>query len=186
MKELLVTGNNKNPQGARCFENVVCGSSKTLCRCRLSYSGLSVWYSFQIVVHMHPSVPIQCQRSLIFHRNDRLGHNKFAEHVSTFTFNSLPCFCKLVPNARYFCENSMIDAAAMVLKDTKKMYICTLICNHTCTSNYGLGVYEVILAKFSSSLLLYPFDGHGLLWKVSDKGWGRAKIHVKSDIPAIY
>ena len=25
-----------------------------------------------------------------------------------------------------------------------------------------------------------------VLWKVSNKGWGRAKIHVKSDIPAIY
>ena len=43
-----------------------------------------------------------------------------SQHVSTFTFNSLNWFCKLAPSAniRYFCENSMIAHAALVLKDT--------------------------------------------------------------------
>ena len=46
--------------------------------------------------------------------------NKFLEHVSTFTFNSLNWFCKLAPSAhiRYICENSMIAHPALVLKDT--------------------------------------------------------------------
>ena len=45
--------------------------------------------------------------------------NKFLEHVSTFAFNSLIWFCKLAPSAhiRYFCENSMIAHAALVLTD---------------------------------------------------------------------
>ena len=30
--------------------------------------------------------------------------------------------------------------------------------------------------------LIYPFDGQGFLSSVSNKRWGRAKIHVKSDI----
>ena len=46
--------------------------------------------------------------------------NKFLGLVSTFTFNSLTWFCKLAPSAhiRYFCENSMIAHAALVMKDT--------------------------------------------------------------------
>ena len=45
--------------------------------------------------------------------------NKFLD-LSTFTFDSLNWFCKLAPSAhkRYFCENSMIAHAALVLKDT--------------------------------------------------------------------
>ena len=46
--------------------------------------------------------------------------NKFLEHVSTFTFNSLNWFCKLAPsgNIRYFCDNLMIARASLVLTDT--------------------------------------------------------------------
>ena len=45
--------------------------------------------------------------------------NKFLEHVSTFTFNSLIWFCKTAPSAhiRYFYEHSRIAHAALVLKD---------------------------------------------------------------------
>ena len=46
--------------------------------------------------------------------------NKFLEHVSTFTFNSLNWFCKLALRAPIsnLCENSMIAQAALVMKDT--------------------------------------------------------------------
>ena len=46
--------------------------------------------------------------------------NKFLEHVSTFTFNSLNWFSKLAPSAhiRYFCENSMIAHTALILTNT--------------------------------------------------------------------
>ena len=53
--------------------------------------------------------------------------NKFLEHVSTFTFSSLNRFCKLALSAhiRYFCENSMIAHAALVLTDTGLHHIRT-------------------------------------------------------------
>ena len=58
--------------------------------------------------------------------------NKFLEHVSTFTFNSLNWFCKLAPSAhiRYFCEK-VNDSSRCI--DTDR-YICTTICKHTMNS----------------------------------------------------
>ena len=46
--------------------------------------------------------------------------NKFLEHMSTFTFESLNWFCKLTQSAhiRYFCEKSMIAHSALAMKDT--------------------------------------------------------------------
>ena len=45
-------------------------------------------------MQMNPPVPIQCQLSFI--EMTKGTQNKFAEHASTFTFNSLTWFCKLV------------------------------------------------------------------------------------------
>ena len=75
----------------------------------------------QIVVEMYLSEPMHRELSLIFTEITNSGTwNNFVEHVSTFTFNSLTWFCKLVQSAhiRYFYENSMIAHAALVLKDT--------------------------------------------------------------------
>ena len=76
---------------------------------------------------------------------------KFLEHVSTFTFNSLNWFCKLAPSANilYFCENSMIAHAVLVLTDTFAPVFASMpwiLDSVEFLENFG-----VILAKFSSS-----------------------------------
>ena len=76
--------------------------------------------------------------------------NKFLGLVSTFTINSLNWLCKLAPSAhiRYFCENSMIAHAALVMKDTFAPRFATY--NEFWTPGFFENS-EVILAKFSSS-----------------------------------
>ena len=73
------------------------------------------------------------------------------EHVSTFTFNSLTCFCKLDQSAqiRYFCENSMIAHAALVPNDTFTPWFASIQSILDFLENY-----EVILAKFLCSCSL--------------------------------
>ena len=77
--------------------------------------------------------------------------NKFLEHVSTFTFNSLNWFCKLARSVhiRYFCEKSMIAHAALILTDTFAPVFASI--ERILDSVEFLENSEVILAKFSSS-----------------------------------
>ena len=77
--------------------------------------------------------------------------NKFLEHVSTFTFNSLNWFCKLTPSAliRYFCENSMITYARLVLTDTFAPLFASI--QWILDSMDFFENSEAILSKFSSS-----------------------------------
>ena len=69
----------------------------------------------------------------------------YLEHVSTFTFNSLNWFCKLAPSARirYFCENSMITHAALVLTDTfvPEFASIQLVCGAYCCLSHRSGVH---------------------------------------------
>ena len=72
------------------------------------------------------------------------------EHVSNFTLNSLNWFCKLVLSAhiRYFCDNSMMAHAALILKDTFAPLFANI--HSVLDSVKFLENFEVILAKFSS------------------------------------
>ena len=100
---------------------------------------------------MYLSVSMQRELSLNFHRNNVYGHLELLEHVSTFTFNSLNWFCKLAPCdfIRYFCENSMIAHAALVIKDTFAQRFASI--QWILDSVEFLENSEVILARYSRS-----------------------------------
>ena len=76
--------------------------------------------------------------------------NKFLEHVSTFTFNSLNWFCKRTPSVHIRnSENSMIAHSSLVLTDTFAPEFTSIQCIQDFVE--FLENSEVILAKFSSS-----------------------------------
>ena len=86
---------------------------------------------------MYLSVPMQRELSWNFHRNNVYGH--FEQVCKTK-------FYKLVHSAiRYFCGNSMIAHAALVLK-TRFAIIQSILDSVEYLENY-----EIILATFSSS-----------------------------------
>ena len=93
--------------------------------------------------------PMQRELSLIFHRNQKIGHFEQLCRKCVYFHFQFTWYVQIklvqIAHIRYFCENSMMAHAALVLNDTSTPQFASIKSSLDCVD--FLDNYEVILAK---------------------------------------